>query len=681
MSDNGKITPKITSTTTVRDVLMRYPQAQRVFNKYGLTGCGGPKGPIEPLHFFATVHNVDGDQLLKELNEVADSVSQDTDATGAEAATPPEVYRAFIKTAIIISLTTGCTLGAITLAAMALGGSVGTYWASITQAHGHTQIFGWVGLFVMGIAYHVLPRLKATELKGRSLAQASFWIMLVGLLLRAVSQPFAVNATVGNLLMLSGVLELAGVSLFAYVMLKTFFSSDQPRDFFEKWVLASVGWFWITAVATLAIDIFLARNALDVVPNAIEVPFLHISLFGFVGTIIFGITLRTIPLFMGLKPVNKKAFDVIFWIINPVIAAKALALLLNGYGVGAAGAALPWLAVLEWTAVMAFVYYLNIFRRPEIDISAEGADRGYEKYIKIAYAWLTLAVTMTSAYLVYEAITGQEVPHAFVGAYRHALTVGFISMMIMGMASRIIPVFAGVRLYSERILFVSFVLINLGNATRVLSQPLADVFGGVFFASMGVSGFIEVTALALFGYNIWKTMDRIEEEEVQVAQPTEITKDDVVGEVLDRYPQTLGVFLEYGFTQLKNPEARQTLAQSITIEQASRILPVDLESFLGDLNRIRSAVDQSVANRTTVSLPITRDQLVGEVIEAFPSTLQVFVSHGFEHLKNPVMRNTVAKTVTVEIACRVHELDLNRFLAELNTAAGAAEVSDERITA
>ncbi|MCL5962607.1 MAG: hypothetical protein M1358_25395, partial [Chloroflexi bacterium] len=50
-----------------------------------------------------------------------------------------------------------------------------------------------------------------------------------------------------------------------------------------------------------------------------------------------------------------------------------------------------------------------------------------------------------------------------------------------------------------------------------ISQPLAGEFGGVFFVTMGVSGFIEVTALALFGYNIWKTFDKARQE-AEIAQ-------------------------------------------------------------------------------------------------------------------------------------------------------------------
>lgn len=153
-------------------------------------------------------------------------------------------------------------------------------------------------------------------------------------------------------------------------------------------------------------------------------------------------------------------------------------------------------------------------------------------------------------------------------------------------------------------------------------------------------------------------------------QPGAITKDDIVGQVLERYPQTIGIFLQSGFTPLKDPAARRTFAAGITIEQATRMISADLDALLGALNKIKSAVDASTA-ATAVTLPITKSHLVGEVTEAYPATLQVFLKNGFAHLADETMRKTVARTVTIQMASTIHGLDLASLLAELNAAAGA----------
>ena len=40
------------------------------------------------------------------------------------------------------------------------------------QAHGHAQIFGWIGSFILGIGFHSIPRLR----RDRPLALVPAWI-------------------------------------------------------------------------------------------------------------------------------------------------------------------------------------------------------------------------------------------------------------------------------------------------------------------------------------------------------------------------------------------------------------------------------------------------------------------------------------------------------------------------
>ena len=99
---------EITGNTTVKDIVMHNPETKGVFSKYGLLECGGEYGPEEAIYFFARVHNVDPDRLIKELNDVirgkvaAPEVSADDMESAYE-----NIYEKFIKTAIVIALSTG----------------------------------------------------------------------------------------------------------------------------------------------------------------------------------------------------------------------------------------------------------------------------------------------------------------------------------------------------------------------------------------------------------------------------------------------------------------------------------------------------------------------------------------------------------------------------------------------
>jgi hypothetical protein len=58
----------ITKSTSIAEVLERCASARRIFDQHGLRGCGGVGGPAESLEFFATVHQANLDELLRELN-------------------------------------------------------------------------------------------------------------------------------------------------------------------------------------------------------------------------------------------------------------------------------------------------------------------------------------------------------------------------------------------------------------------------------------------------------------------------------------------------------------------------------------------------------------------------------------------------------------------------------------
>jgi hypothetical protein len=63
---------------------------------------------------------------------------------------------------------------------------------------------------------------------------------------------------------------------------------------------------------------------------------------------------------------------------------------------------------------------------------------------------------------------------------------------------------------------------------------------------------------------------------------------------------------------------------------------------------------------------IEKDMIVGHVLDEHPETLDVFLKHGFTPLKDPVLRKTMPYKVTVEKACKMHSVDLDKFLVELN---------------
>ncbi|MEK6539951.1 MAG: DUF1858 domain-containing protein [Deltaproteobacteria bacterium] len=70
-------------------------------------------------------------------------------------------------------------------------------------------------------------------------------------------------------------------------------------------------------------------------------------------------------------------------------------------------------------------------------------------------------------------------------------------------------------------------------------------------------------------------------------------------------------------------------------------------------------------------MKITKDMVVEDVLTKYPETLDVFVKQGhcFGLLANRVARKSLAKLVTIGQACKLHFIDLEKLLKELNEAA------------
>ena len=54
------------------------------------------------------------------------------------------------------------------------------------QIHGHLQLMGWAGLFVIGISLHFIPRLSSAPISQPRWISVLLWLIGLGLLLRLV---------------------------------------------------------------------------------------------------------------------------------------------------------------------------------------------------------------------------------------------------------------------------------------------------------------------------------------------------------------------------------------------------------------------------------------------------------------------------------------------------------------
>jgi hypothetical protein len=585
----------VSPETMLPDLLRAHPEARAVFDRHGLSGCGGRLGPVESIRFFARAHGVDEARLLAELEEAigAPAVAQ-APAESSDVAPAPDVadtiYRRYFIGAIAVVLTAGASWGAYLLWQIGIKGSF--FGASLfdINAHGHAQIFGWVGLFIMGFACQAFPRLWHTRLAAPQAAVAAFALMMAGIAVRTVGMTthdtwsLALPAA-----MLGGALEIAAIFLFVGQMLMTLGRGDVKAEPYLGFVV--MGLFWFAAMAVMSVwhtyNTMHATTFRELVwyVAAYQAPLRDLQIHGLALFMILGVSIRMLPALFDVPPVpNRRGWAALAILTAAVVGEVAcfIAYVSTGDHVLAAFLLVPWSMLVLGTGMIVLPWRLW---RPFTQPDRSG------KFVRAAYAWLFASLLMLLMLPVYQFASGTPFSHAYYGSIRHAITVGFISLMIMGMAAKVVPTLNGVDPRTLSGLWGPFLLVNLGCFLRVTLQTLTD-WNHVFFVFVGVSGVLEVSGLAWWGVGLIRIIARGRREAAAPAvpagtvasHPVRIDPDHRVADVLEWFPETEAVFEQWGFGAVRQPLLRRTLARQVSIAQAASLRGVPLAPLLDSLN-------------------------------------------------------------------------------------------------
>src|SRR5574337_2225005 len=338
---------QFTSATTVDDVVHTDPALSRVLNAHGIdTCCGGSATLAEAAH----VRGIDLGKLLAALN--GDSEPREQPAPVATAPTNrcavptcevsapsaplprqavvtptvsavprPTRYVRFFTASLLFALTFGGTLGALTLATLTLPWNFlgGLPTASAKVAHGYAQVFGFAALFIMSVAYHVIPRFKGAPLAAPGLASTSFWLQAGGVL--AITVGVLAGPPVAGPTQFAGAIALLAAALsFGWVVHRSVAAGPPTPEGFERYL--RTGCAWLVIAAALAVVTAAGMDSLQ--PAVWEA-----ALWGFGASWILGMSLRIVPVFLGSPPLSQQTSGMLFagyqlaalaWVIVAVIA-------------------------------------------------------------------------------------------------------------------------------------------------------------------------------------------------------------------------------------------------------------------------------------------------------------------------------------------------------------------------
>ena len=402
---------------------------------------------------------------------------------------------AYIVTGILFMLLPGTFLGVWNLISISSRHRLESLSPAWLQAHGHAQIYGWIGTFILGIGFYSLSKMGDLPRFAVRRAWLSYAFWTSGVLLR-----WGANVTGWQwrvALPVSAVLELAGFLNFFAAVSRHKADASAPRKPKEPWMLVVVGstcGFLFALLLNLFATFQTAWNASSpAVSAALDQRLLAVPVWAFLVPTVWGFNARWLPVFLGLRAPNGRQL------------LAALGLAWAGVLFALSGHALVSALVL-FMAVALATFALHIFHQTEKPAKTTGVHPWFPLFVRVAYVWLAVGASLT----MWAAAADRR--GGIWGASRHAVTVGFLAAMVFAIGQRILPAFCGARvLFSKQAMLASLLLLNVGCALRVCSEiPAYEGFAyaQLFWPILPISAVTELVAVTLFAANLIVTFCR-----------------------------------------------------------------------------------------------------------------------------------------------------------------------------
>jgi uncharacterized protein involved in response to NO len=392
---------------------------------------------------------------------------------------------AWIVTGLLFLLIPGTFLGAWNLIAVANRHTAGELSPAWIQAHGHAQIFGWIGSFILGIGFYSLSKMGGVSRFPVWRAWVSWAIWTAGVLLRWIANVWQWEWR--WLLPVSALLELSAFLRF-FVTVRHHRGSGRPAVWTLLVVAGTIG-FLLSLSANLACAVQAAAYGdSPAAPHVANQRLLALFTWAFPVVTIWGFSARWLPVFLGLRDPSS----------SRLIAALACDMAAVVFAL--VGAWLPATVLFAIGAAMSVVA-LQVFARNVRPPKTVGVHPSFPTFVRAAYVWLLISAALSIAAARWDTAGGLW------GASRHALTVGFMATMVFAIGQRVLPAFCGMRvLFSPLLMLGGLLLLNAGCALRVVSEVAAyEGYLPSFWPLLPVSALTEMAAVTVFAANLLLT--------------------------------------------------------------------------------------------------------------------------------------------------------------------------------
>jgi uncharacterized protein involved in response to NO len=423
----------------------------------------------------------------------------------------PQVARAdwtfpwYIGASLLIAVGGGFALALLLPLAQVEGWNWGLRWPALVQAHGHLQVLGWVGFFVIGMGFRLIPRFAGRPLRFAPVTPVILVLILTALLGRAVAQPWLDKPGMTALLVGSAWMELVGALLFAGVVVATLTPVARTLSVAPFFLLGGLGLLGQAVLAALWLPALLPT--LPVMTPGRDGVLLDLQFYAFLLPFVLGVSLRSLPTFF--KHRAPRSWEL--WVLAGLLAiGSSLSAAPALWGPGLEGGRSQQIGALLIAAAMVGAFLeTGVWKRAE---GLRPSARHTALLLRTAYIWLLLAAGLLAFSAVSGLRSGQPVQNYEADAVRHMLALGLFSTLIAGMAQLLLPWLAQRRLNRRAAKTETWVLWSLFTLAAVLrtSGALLEGFGAgnERYWLIVISGLLGIAAVLFLGMSVlhaaWK---------------------------------------------------------------------------------------------------------------------------------------------------------------------------------
>jgi hypothetical protein len=276
---------------------------------------------------------------------------------------------------------------------------------------------------------------------------------------------------------------------------------------FASWGISGILSFWVAL--QLSLGTLLVAQPLDELTNLF-------GLWGFIVPVTFSVGLRVMPNFLLLKE----------WRARPLITG------LSSYAAGVLILALSWMLqtwdieqlgfvqavrLVGWLLMggggLGMIFALRVFESPVRESHAPHITTPTRRWFRIAYGFLAVSLLLGMWLALREWQTGSPPAGTEVSAQRHAMVMGYLMPLIVGMAGRILPEFSGEMARQHQQLNVMVWLWIVGAALRVGGE-LWGGYTGLGMIPMVTGATVAFIGFAWFSLRVWASIGRRRPESI-----------------------------------------------------------------------------------------------------------------------------------------------------------------------